>query len=230
MKSICKFSRLGMAIALLPLAASCFPLSISSSTMPFTLASPDLPTSLSDTPTTPNTAQATEQDIWTQMRQGTGYVVLLRHAQTVPGTGDPPGFRLDDCSTQRNLSAAGRDQAVRIGRVFRDRNIPITQVLSSQYCRCLETAKLLDLGAVQPSPMLNSIFEDRTTATQQTQQVRQQILNHRNTPGVIIMVSHFANISELSSIGLQSGGAVVMRANQQGELKVVGQIQRDGNG
>lgn len=229
MKSIRQFSLLGMVISLLPLAASCFPLSISSSSMPFTLTSPDSISS-SDIPTAPNTAQATEQDIWAQMRQGTGYVVLLRHAQTVPGTGDPPGFRLDDCSTQRNLSNVGRDQAVQIGRAFRDRNIPITQVLSSQYCRCLETAKLLDLGAVKPSPMLNSIFEDRTTATQQTQQVRQQILNHQNTPGVIIMVSHFANISELSSIGLQSGGAVVMRANRQGELEVVGQIQRDGNG
>ncbi|MGL4617809.1 histidine phosphatase family protein [Chroococcidiopsis sp.] len=148
--------------------------------MPFTLSSPDF-TNSSDTPTTLNAAQATEQDIWTQMRQGTGYVVLLRHAQTVSGTGDPPGFRLEDCSTQRNLSAAGRDQAVRIGRVFRDRHIPFAQVLSSQYCRCLETAKLLDLGAVTPSPMLNSIFEDHTTATQQTQQVRQQILNHRNS-------------------------------------------------
>lgn len=218
MKSIRRISLLGVVFVLLPLAASCFSPLISSSS-PSTV----------EIPATPNTAQAAERDIWTQMREETGYVVLLRHAPTVPGTGDPPGFRLDDCSTQRNLSAAGRNQAVQIGRVFRDRNIPIIQVLSSQYCRCLETAKLLDLGAVRPDPMLNSIFEDRTTATQQTQQVRQQILNHRNTLGVIIMVSHFANISELSGIGLQSGGAVVMRANRQGDLEVVGQINRDGN-
>lgn len=72
-------------------------------------------------------------DIWQQMRQGTGYVVLLRHAQTVSGTGDPPGFRLEDCATQRNLSAEGRAQAARIGQAFRDRQIPIRQVLSSQY-------------------------------------------------------------------------------------------------
>ena len=219
MNSSRQFSLLGMAVALLPLAASCFPPPISS-------ASSSAMASLDRPPTTLNAAQAAEQDIWAQMREGTGYVVLLRHAQTVSGTGDPPGFQLDDCSTQRNLSATGRARAVRIGRVFRDRKIPIRQVLSSQYCRCLETAKLLDLGAIEPSPMLNSIFEDRTTATQQTQQVRQEIFNHRDTPGIIMMVSHFANINELSGIGLQSGGAVVMRANRQGDLEVVGQIQK----
>lgn len=159
------------------------------------------------------------------MRQGTGYVVLLRHAQTVAGTGDPLGFWLNDCATQRNLSAAGRQQAVRIGQRFRNRQIPIRQVLSSQYCRCLDTAKLLGLGTVKPSPMLNSIFEARKTATQQTAQVRQQILNHRNTAGVVVMVSHFANISDLSLVGTQSGDGVVLRANQQGVLEVVGQIQ-----
>ncbi len=159
------------------------------------------------------------------MQEYTGYVVLLRHAQTVPGTGDPPGFQLDDCTTQRNLSEEGREQAIRIGKAFRDRNIPINQILSSQYCRCLDTARLLNLGEVNPSPMLNSIFEDRTTATQQNEQVRQQIFNHRNTSGVIVMVSHFANIGEISGISPESGEAVVMRINQQGDLEVVGQIQ-----
>lgn len=175
--------------------------------------------------TNPNAEQTKERDIWTRMREKTGYVVLLRHAQTVPGTGDPPGFRLDDCATQRNLSQEGREQAARIGKAFRDRNIPVRQVLSSQYCRCLDTARLLALGAVKPSPMLNSTFEDRTTATQQNEEVRQQIFNHRNYPGVVIMVSHFANIGEISDISPQSGGAVVVRANGQGELEVVGQIQ-----
>jgi len=158
------------------------------------------------------------------MQQETGYVVLLRHAQTVPGTGDPPGFRLNDCATQRNLSQAGREQAAQIGRMFRDRKIPVVQVLSSQYCRCLDAAQLLNLGTVKPFPALNSIFEDRTTATAQTQQIRQQILNHRNTKGVIVMVSHFANIGELSGIRPQSGGGVVMRTTQSGDIEVVGQI------
>jgi phosphohistidine phosphatase SixA len=164
-------------------------------------------------------------NIWSVLREGTGYVVLLRHAQTEPGTGDPPGFRLKNCSTQRNLSAEGRTQAARIGQVFRDRQIPIVQVLSSQYCRCLDTAKLLNLGVVKPFPSLNSIFEDRTTASEQRQQIRQLVLNHRNTAGVIVMVSHFANIGDISGVSPQPGGAVVVRANQKGNLEVVERIQ-----
>ncbi|MGL4881286.1 MAG: hypothetical protein ACRC8K_09495, partial [Waterburya sp.] len=70
------------------------------------------------TTTNKNTERTKEQDIWTQMRENTGYVVLLRHAQTVPGTGDPPGFQLDDCTTQRNLSEVGKEQAIRIGKAF----------------------------------------------------------------------------------------------------------------
>ena len=178
-----------------------------------------------DTSATFDQVQAAQQDIWTQMRENTGYVVLLRHAKTVSGTGDPPGFEIDDCATQRNLSAAGREQAERIGREFRDRNIRISQVLSSQYCRCLDTARLLDLGTVEPAPMLNSIFEDRTTATQQVEQTRQRILNHRNNRGVIAIVSHYANIIEITSTPLKEGEIVVVQADPQGDLEVIGQIQ-----
>ena len=177
------------------------------------------------TPVFLNRVRAAEPDIWTQMRENAGYVVLLRHAQTVSGIGDPPGFKLDDCATQRNLSEAGREQAKQIGREFRERNIPITRVLSSQYCRCLDTAKLLNLGTVEPSPMLNSIFEDRTTATQQVEQTRQQILDYRNISGVMVMVTHFANITEISGASPQEGEAVVIKANPRGNLEVVGQIQ-----
>ncbi len=215
MKSIQLFSLLGTSITLIAIATINILLTpiYSSSLESFT------------TTTNKNTEPTKEQDIWTQMQENTGYVVLLRHAQTVPGTGDPAGFQLDDCATQRNLSEEGKEQAIRMGKAFRDRRIPINQVLSSQYCRCLDTAKLLNLGEVNPSPMLNSIFEDRTTATQQNEEVRQEIFNHQNTPGVIVMVSHFANIGDISDISPQSGEAVVMRTNQQGDLEVVGQIQ-----
>jgi len=78
-----------------------------------------------------------------------GYVAVMRHA-IAPGTGDPSNFRLGDCQTQRNLSETGRQQARRLGQLLRDRQVPVTRVLSSQWCRCLETAKLLDLGQVEP--------------------------------------------------------------------------------
>lgn len=180
---------------------------------------------LTDIPLIPHHTQAAESDIWTQMRENTGYVVLLRHAKTEPGTGDPPGFKLDDCATQRNLSEAGREQAKKIGKEFRKRNIPVIQVLSSQYCRCLETAELLNLGTVKSLPMLNSIFEDRSTATQQVEQTRQQILDHLNNSGVIVMVSHYANIVEVSNAFPQEGAAIVVRADGQGEVKVVATLK-----
>jgi phosphohistidine phosphatase SixA len=209
----------------------CAPQSISNSPTPSTATTAASPTRLesSETPQpeaskTLNTTQA-DSDIWTQMRQETGYVVLMRHAETVEGTGDPPGFQLDDCTTQRNLSEAGKEQAARIGQVFRDRNIPIHQILSSQYCRCLDTARLLNLGGVEPSPMLNSTFADRTTETQQIEQVRRLIFSHRNRAGVIVIVSHFTNIGAISGVNPQEGGVVVMRTNPQGNLQVVEQIQ-----
>lgn len=175
--------------------------------------------------TTPAMTSAVDAEMWSRLREGTGYVVLLRHAQTVAGTGDPPGFCLEDCATQRNLSAEGREQAIRIGQAFKQQNINVVQVVSSQYCRCLETARLMDVGTVEPAPMLNSIFEDRSTADTQLQQTNQQILNHRGKPGVIVMVTHYANISALSGVAPQSGDAVVVRGEEQGAIAIAGQLQ-----
>lgn len=175
--------------------------------------------------TTPAMTSAVDTEMWSRLREGTGYVVLLRHAQTVAGTGAPPGFRLEDCATQRNLSAEGREQATRIGQAFKRQNVNVVQVLSSQYCRCLETARLMNVGTVEPAPILNSIFEDRSTADTQLQQTNQQILNHRGKPGVIVMVTHYANISALSGVAPQSGDAVVVRVDEQGAISIVGQLQ-----
>ena len=86
-----------------------------------------------------------------------GRVLMLRHANA-PGTGDPPQFRLDDCATQRNLDAAGRAQARRLGEQLARAGITKARVFSSQWCRCLETARLLDLGSVDPLPALNSFY------------------------------------------------------------------------
>ena len=96
-----------------------------------------------------------------QLREG-GFVLLLRHAQTVPGTGDPPGFTLDDCATQRNLSDEGREQARRIGARLRKERVPVGRVLTSAWCRCRETARLLELGPVEHLQPLDSFFEQRS--------------------------------------------------------------------
>jgi phosphohistidine phosphatase SixA len=161
---------------------------------------------------------------WKLLRQNApGYVVMMRHAEA-PGTGDPTNFRLNDCSTQRNLSPAGRAQAKRIGEAFRQRNIRIAQVLSSQWCRCLDTAQLLQLGPVKPFPALNSFFQNRRAEAKQTAAVRQLILNHRQANGALILVSHQVNITAVSGIFPQSGAAVVLKANDRGDIAVVGQL------
>lgn len=149
--------------------------------------------------------------------------MLLRHA-IAPGTGDPANFRLDDCSTQRNLSDAGREQARRIGATFRQQNIAIAGVYSSQWCRCLETARLLDLGAVEPLPALNSFFGDRSTEAQQTQQVQQRIVAHRQTSGVLVLVTHQVNITAITGIVPQQGEAIVLETNAQNQVTVTGRL------
>ncbi len=148
---------------------------------------------------------------------------VFRHARA-PGTGDPPAFRIDDCSTQRNLDAAGQQQSQQLGETFRQRQIPVARVLSSQWCRSLDTARLMDLAPVEPFPVLNSFFGDRTTEPQQTRALQQFILDQRNTPGVVVLVTHQVNITALTTLVPREGEAVLVRATPQGEIEVLGRI------
>ncbi|MDX2242986.1 MAG: histidine phosphatase family protein [Leptolyngbyaceae cyanobacterium bins.302] len=169
-------------------------------------------------------APSNDTPIWQLLqRNPVGYVVMMRHAEA-PGVGDPSPFRLDDCSTQRNLSPEGRAQAQRIGQGFRQRKISIAQVFSSQWCRCLETARLLQLGQVQPLPALNSFFQSRRTEPQQSAAVRQLIIKHRHTPGVLLLITHQVNITAISGTVPPSGGSVVLKANDRGAIDVIGQL------
>jgi phosphohistidine phosphatase SixA len=196
------------------------------STTPKIIVSPQTP-SVNPSPSQtqkPTPTTVSKVDIWSRLRQGKGYVILFRHA-LAPGTGDPPNFRLDDCSTQRNLSAAGRKQAVRMGEALRQQNISVSKVFSSQWCRCLETAKLMNVGQVEPFPVINSFFQDSRTERSQTEQLRQFILKNRDTPGVIVMVTHQVNITAISDIFPQSGAAVVMRASTPNQIELVGELK-----
>jgi len=84
---------------------------------------------------------AADDQLWTLLKGG-GQVVMIRHAVTTPGVGDPPAMRLDDCKTQRNLTDQGRAHARRLGEAFRAHGVRVDRVLSSPWCRCLETARL----------------------------------------------------------------------------------------
>jgi len=161
-----------------------------------------------------------ETAVWAALKNG-GHVALLRHANA-PGNDDPPGFRLDDCTTQRNLSEAGREQARSIGARFREHGIENVVIYSSQWCRCLETAKLLDLGKVNRFPGLNSFFRDGSREAVQTAEVR-ALINKRPKGTSLILVTHQVNITALSGVFPQSGEIVVLRPEGE-NLTVVGRI------
>jgi len=169
----------------------------------------------------PATGQADmETALWAALKNG-DHVALIRHA-SAPGTDDPPGFRLDDCSTQRNLSEAGREQARSIGTRFREHGIENVVIYSSQWCRCLETAKLLDLGKVNRFPGLNSFFRDGSREAVQTAEVR-ALINERPKGTSLVLVTHQVNITALSGVFPQSGEIVVLRPDGE-NLTVVGRI------
>lgn len=163
----------------------------------------------------------TETALWAALKSG-GHVALIRHA-LAPGTGDPPGFRLDDCSTQRNLSEAGREHARSIGARFREHGIGNVVVYSSQWCRCLETARLLGLGEVHELPALNSFFGDRAQGPAQTAALS-AFLREQPADAPLILVTHQVNITALTN-GFVRAGELVLVALPLGEQpEVLGRI------
>jgi phosphohistidine phosphatase SixA len=164
---------------------------------------------------------AADDKLWDQLRNG-GHVLLIRHAETEPGIGDPPGFRLEDCSSQRNLSAAGRSQSRRIGERLASLGIPVADVLSSRWCRCLETARLA-FGRVTPEPVLDSFFADQARSDAQTAAARARIQAFRG-PGNLVMVTHQVNISAVTGKSPAQGEIFVVRASAQGQWQWVGRL------
>jgi phosphohistidine phosphatase SixA len=172
----------------------------------------------------PQSSGAKSLAIWDQLQGSNpkGYVLLMRHA-LAPGVGDPDNFRLGDCSTQRNLSKRGREDAAEIGQWLKRREIKIFRVESSRWCRARESAELLNTGRVRLNKNLDSLFRDPDPLNNpQTANIRKRIISHRNTRGLLIFVGHFTNISTLTGVSLDSGEGVLVRANTAGKIQVVG--------
>jgi phosphohistidine phosphatase SixA len=169
-------------------------------------------------------AYANELAIWDKL-QGTnpkGYVLLLRHT-LAPGVGDPENFDLNDCSTQRNLSSVGRQDAKSVGEWLKRQDIKIARVESSRWCRAKETAQLLDIGKVRLNSNLDSLFESADPAKSiQTVRVKKQILDYRNKSGLLVLVGHYVNISAVVGVGVDSGEGVLVKADSKGKITVVG--------
>jgi phosphohistidine phosphatase SixA len=165
--------------------------------------------------------RATEQDLWQQLNKE-NHFALIRHA-LAPGTGDPPDFIVRDCATQRNLSEKGRNQARNIGRLFRDKGIYQAEVYSSQWCRCLETATLLDLGPVQELEILNSFFQRFENRETQTAALKSWI-NDKEIRNPLILVTHQVNITAFTDIFPGSGEMVIVRKDGHDEFTILGSI------
>lgn len=169
-----------------------------------------------------NAARASGEDAaWRALAAGDA-VAVMRHA-LAPGTGDPAGFRLGDCSTQRNLDGRGRAQARAIGAALRSRGIEIDQVLTSQWCRARETAELLGFGEATELPALNSFFASRSRADRQTRELRATIGKFAEG-ATAILVTHQVNITALTGVYPSSGEIVVGRLTRDG-FDVVGRIK-----
>ncbi len=148
-------------------------------------------------------------DFW-RLAGAPGAVVLLRHAQTEPGTGDPPGFRLGACHTQRNLSESGRQQALRIGQAFASAGLRPGEVRSSAWCRCIDTAELA-FGTHRPWEAINSFFNDPATQAAQTRAVHAAARAWQG-PGPLVLVTHQVNVTALTGEYLAMGELLVTRA------------------
>jgi len=172
----------------------------------------------------PRPSAADDPTLWRALNAA-GHVALLRHA-LAPGTGDPAQFVLRDCSTQRNLSREGRDQAARIGARFAANGVRQARVLSSQWCRCLETAKLLGLGPVEELPMLNSFFRRFERRERQTRGLEDWLAGQPHDRP-LVLVTHQVNITALIGVYPTSGELIILRRSEDGALTILGSIETD---
>ncbi|XKG39518.1 histidine phosphatase family protein [Marinobacter sp.] len=164
---------------------------------------------------------ASEQEAWEALREGRA-VLILRHA-LAPGTGDPPGFELGDCSTQRDLNERGRDQARFWKPFLAHRGIDQARVFSSRWCRATHTAEEMGLGEVTAMPSLDSFFQNRGDRQKQTRQTIVNV-NALGAGSPIVLVSHQVNITALSGIYPASNEGVILALPLSEDPKVLARV------
>ena len=171
-------------------------------------------------------ATADEAAAWAALRHGAS-VALMRHADAPGGVGDPPGFRLDDCSTQRNLSAAGGAEAQAAGERIRSERVHIAKLLSSPWCRCVDTAELMRLGPVQVEATFANAFVLSDRRASLTQGAR-DVIGSWKGPGTLLIVTHGANIQALIGYNPAPAEIVVVAAAADGAVREIGRLQLSG--
>jgi broad specificity phosphatase PhoE len=170
-------------------------------------------------------ARADDAPLWRELRRG-HCAILMRHASTLPGLGDPPGFRLEDCSTQRNLSEAGREEARRVGERLKRERVPVERVYTSPWCRCRETATLA-FGRADDWEALSSFFDFPDRELDYTERVKKRIVAYarRESRGNIAMVTHNVNIAALTRASVAPGEIVVVRGEGCCGMRTLGRLK-----
>ena len=165
-------------------------------------------------------ARASDDDVWKLLKEG-GQVVLMRHTVTTPGVGDPPGMRVDDCSTQRNLTEQGQRHAKAIGQAVRAHGVAFDRVYSSPMCRCLDTAVLafghVDKAQTQGNP---------NASVEPARQVRDMraLVGEKHRGGSVVLVSHGSTIFAVTGINMEPGEMLVVTPKGDGDFEVRGRL------
>ena len=168
-------------------------------------------------------AAGADEALWALLKKG-GQVVLVRHGLTDPGVGDPPGFSLHDCKTQRNLNAQGRKEAQRLGAAFRERGIPVARVLSSPWCRCQETARLA-FGAARSDGTLANLYGRPENAELQKVAFRKLVaVPIKPGEGNLILVTHGSTVFAFTGVSPATAEMVVVTPEGGEKFRLAGRI------
>jgi phosphohistidine phosphatase SixA len=162
-----------------------------------------------------------DEALWALLQRG-GQVVLVRHALTDPGVGDPPEFRLEDCRTQRNLSEQGRGDARRLGEALRVKGVVVAKVLSSPWCRCLETSRIAFAQPAEVQPALGNLFGRREREAQQVAELKKLVRAPER--GNLFMVTHGSTTLALTGVSPATGEMVVLTPQAGGGFRVAGRL------
>jgi broad specificity phosphatase PhoE len=171
----------------------------------------------------PGLAGDSSDEAWAALAKG-GHVALVRHGNAPPGYGgDPPGFRFDDCKTQRNLDDAGREQARALGEAFRKRGVRVDRIVSSPVCRCMETGELMAVGSVETSWAL---LPDMGSSAIRVVALEEMVSSWRG-PGTLVLVTHGLTVGRLTGFTLEQAATLVLQPTP--EKLPVGHLPRGGS-
>ena len=161
------------------------------------------------------------KDLTAELREG-GKLIFIRHAYA-PGSGDPNNFDINDCNTQRNLNKTGKEQSKKIGSYFKKNKIPIDKVISSEWCRCKETA-LIGFEDLETKNFLNSFFSSKF-AKNRNQQIKdlKKYINEWQSEKNLVLITHFVVIFETLDYAPASGEIVISDKN----FKKIGSVKID---